>query len=249
MLEGKRSKRFIPFKHPSFFAFIPLPHSPPLPSSCLFFRFIHYFFSSILFNLFLATIPFMTMFNPFSSWADAKNDNGSTPPSIFGALPYPSAPSNSTIFYLTSFNPTIFNCSVVGTQGQVYFQVVTDPHNPGYTVLRNASGKNVALVEWLSPPLIEIRGVLSKQNISEWLKLASDRSSRSMEVRGHRYTWVPHGKSVGLHAGGSTSTLLARITRSQGTIMLEMTSDAIQFGILDSVVTVAFLLQCGRNID
>jgi hypothetical protein len=116
------------------------------------------------------------MFNPFSGWAESKKTNESTPPpSIFGALPYPSTPSNSLKLSFASFNPSILNCSVVGTQGQVFYHVVTDPHNPGYSLLKNASGKNVALVEWQSQPFVEIRGALSKQHVADWLKLSQDR--------------------------------------------------------------------------
>jgi hypothetical protein len=115
------------------------------------------------------------MFNPFSGWAESKKPNGSAPPSIFGALPYPSTPSKSLKLSFTSFSPSITNCTVVGTRGQVFYHVETDPHNPGYTLLKNASGKNVALVEWQSHPFVEIRGSLSKQHVADWLKLSQDR--------------------------------------------------------------------------
>ena len=111
------------------------------------------------------------MFNPFSGWTESD----SAPPSIFGALPYPCAQSNALKLMFTSYNPSVMNCSIVCAQGQAYYQVITDPHNPGYTVIRNASGKAVALVEWQSHPLVEIRGILSKQPIGDWLKLSQDR--------------------------------------------------------------------------
>ncbi|KAK2461182.1 hypothetical protein APHAL10511_006709 [Amanita phalloides] len=117
------------------------------------------------------------MFNPFSGWAENKKSTATALlPSIFGALPYPSAPSSSLKLMFTSFNPSILNCGVVSGEGQVLYQVVTDPHNPGYTVLKNASGKNVALVEWQSRPLVEIRGILSKQHIGDWMRLSRDRT-------------------------------------------------------------------------
>ncbi|PFH49581.1 hypothetical protein AMATHDRAFT_147411 [Amanita thiersii Skay4041] len=190
------------------------------------------------------------MFNPFSGWADARNSgNAVPPPSVFGALPYPSAPSNLSIFYLTSFSPDIFNCSILNLQGQTYYKIITDKHNPGYTVLRNAAGKNVALIEWQSHPLVEIRGLLSKQYISQWLRLSADRSSRTMDVRGSKYFWAPRDKSINLYTSDATPRFLARITRNQSGITLELTNDALQLGILDSVVTATLLLQCGRNID
>ncbi|KAF8348546.1 hypothetical protein F5887DRAFT_1157016 [Amanita rubescens] len=176
------------------------------------------------------------MFNPFSGWAETRkgmaNESSVPPPSIFGALPYPAPSSNSLKLEFTSFNPSVLNCTVLGTQGQVFYQVVTDPHNPGYTVLKNASGKNVALVEWQGPPA---RG---------------DSSSRIMDVRGIHYTWAPHNKTIQLIATGpSDSILLASIMRGTEAISLEVTPDAIQLGILDSIVTATFLLQSGRNVD
>jgi hypothetical protein len=42
---------------------------------------------------------------------------------------------------------------------------------------------------------------------------------------------------------------LAKITRANGAVTLDMTPDAIQLGLLDVAVSAALLLQCGRNID
>jgi hypothetical protein len=118
------------------------------------------------------------MFNPFSSWADAKKNNGSAPPpSIYGALPYPSAASNSLTLSFPTFNPSDLNCTATGAQGQTYYSIVTEPHNPGYTIVKNASGKSIALIEWQSHPLVDIRGIFSKQSVKDWLKLAADRRS------------------------------------------------------------------------
>ncbi|KAF9010118.1 hypothetical protein BDQ17DRAFT_1235143 [Cyathus striatus] len=195
--------------------------------------------------------------NPFGGWTEAGQgpsqnvwSDGVPPPSVFGALPYPSVPSNLLTFYFTSFNPDLLNCAVVGPQGQPYYRVVTDNHMPGYTVIKNAEGKSISLIEWQSHPFIEIRGTLAKQNVRNWLRLSHDRASRSMEVRGMRYTWAPRDKSIILFAGTpSQPTFLAKVTRAHGTIVLEITPDALQLGILDSTITAALLLQCGRNVD
>ncbi|KAF8635460.1 hypothetical protein AX15_000436 [Amanita polypyramis BW_CC] len=215
--------------------------------------FIYLFFLITYFSTFKITPlyppQYTTMFNPFSGWTENKGTNGS-PPSIFGALPYPRTNSNQIKLTFTSYNPSILNCNIICSQGQIYYQVFTDPHNPGYTVIRNASGKNVALIEWQSRPLIEIRGILSKHLVADWLKLSQDRSSRNMDIRGFHYTWSPRNEDIELVGNGpSKPILLARITREATTIMLEVTLDAIQLGIVDSIVTAAFLLQCGRNID
>ena len=63
---------------------------------------------------------------------------------------------------------------VVGSQQQPLFYFVTDQHMPGYTVLKDGEGRNVALIEWQNKPLVEIRGILSKQRAKDWLRLSSD---------------------------------------------------------------------------
>jgi hypothetical protein len=127
--------------------------------------------------------------NPFANWSAGNgyssngtwNEDTMPPPSIVGALPYPHSPSyplppNELItFTFTSFNPTILNCTVLGPHNRPYFQVVTDASMPGYTLWKDAERKNIALVEWQSAPLVEARGILAKQKITNWLRLAPDR--------------------------------------------------------------------------
>jgi hypothetical protein len=122
-------------------------------------------------------------YNPFASWAtssDGQSSQDSTAPSIMGALPYinltyPLAPDNITTFNFTSFNPTILNCTVLGEHNRPVFHVSTDDSMPGYSVLKDVKTSNIALIEWQSSPLLEVRGILSKQKITDWLKLSSDR--------------------------------------------------------------------------
>lgn len=153
-------------------------------------------------------------------------------------------------FFFTSYNPNIFNCTIVGPKAQPAYQIVTDNNMPGYTVLKNAQGQNVSLIEWQTHPAIEIRGMVSKQHIKNWLRLSQTRDSRAMEVRGMKYMWVPRDKTINLYAATTGSpTFMARINRANGAIVLEMTADAMQLGLLESAITAALLLQCGRNID
>ncbi|KNZ80110.1 hypothetical protein J132_07398 [Termitomyces sp. J132] len=120
---------------------------------------------------------------------------------------------------------------------------------PGYTVVKDAQDNPIALVEWKSPPVIEIRGLLPKQSISSWLRLSSDRSARAMEVRSVRYIWAPHNNSINLHVGDFNRTFLANVSKIQNSIAIQITSDAINQRLLESVIIAAMLLQCGRNID
>lgn len=106
--------------------------------------------------------------NPFSSWSEGAASSSS----VFGALPYPTDPANLVAFYFTSFSPDIFNCAIVGPKAQKYFSIVTDSQMPGYTVIKNAEGRNVSLIEWQTHPFIEVRGLVAKQNVNHWLCLS-----------------------------------------------------------------------------
>ncbi|KAF8893228.1 hypothetical protein CPB84DRAFT_1326676 [Gymnopilus junonius] len=205
-------------------------------------------FSPFLFLIRKASSNVMHMNHPFGSWTESGQGGSSVSPT-FGALPYPSDPTCSySSFYFSSFHPDVMNCVVVGPQGQQLYQVVTDKDVPGYTVIKKADGSNISLIEWKSRPLIEIRGLLSKQPVGTWLGLSGDK--RAMTVRDIEYNWAPRGKSINMYVGvPKNPILLVKITRKNGAIQLDMSSDAIQLGLLDSVVTAAFLLQCGRNID
>lgn len=120
--------------------------------------------------------------NPYGGWADAGQYPSTAwgenvpPPSVFGALPTSSiAPaSNMAVYHATSFSPTIFNSTVVGPQGQVCLHIITDNELSGYTVFKDAQGKSVALIEWKTPPTVELRGVMSGSARS-WLRLSQDR--------------------------------------------------------------------------
>jgi len=125
----------------------------------------------------LCVIPLSTMHlnHPFGSWGEQSQGQSWSGSPVYGALPYPSEASNFTTFYFTSFNPNVLNCTIVGPQAQVSHRIVTDNHMPGYTVIKNAEGKNVSLIEWQAHPMIEIRGLLTKQHVKSWLGLTQDR--------------------------------------------------------------------------
>jgi hypothetical protein len=50
-------------------------------------------------------------------------------------------------------------------------------------------------------------------------------------------------------AGLGAPQIYARVAREEGAVALELTSEAIQIGLLEVAVAAALLLQCGRNID
>ncbi|KAJ7830320.1 hypothetical protein B0H14DRAFT_2353667 [Mycena olivaceomarginata] len=200
------------------------------------------------------------MFNPFAQggWPNAANPNagssgtGSSPqPSIFGALPYPTrnpTPMFMT-FRFTQFSPTIMDSTVIANS-RTYFRVKTDVPTVGYTVIHNSANQPTIVIEWLKHPVIEIRDILSKRQTSQWLELSADKTYRTMTARGKTFLWVPDGSHISLYSAGlGAPQIYARVAREEGAVALELTSEAIQIGLLEVAVAAALLLQCGRNID
>ncbi|TFK52715.1 hypothetical protein OE88DRAFT_1656242 [Heliocybe sulcata] len=114
-----------------------------------------------------------TSYNPFAqSWS-----TGGSPPSVFGALPYPQSPPppvpNSVLFVFTEFYPSILNCSVKDNRSATLFRVATET-NPRYTFVKDREGRSVAALEWHTHPSVEVRGVVPKQEVRAWLALSRD---------------------------------------------------------------------------
>ncbi|KAG1823426.1 uncharacterized protein BJ212DRAFT_1262867 [Suillus subaureus] len=193
--------------------------------------------------------------NPFAAQDGWNAGNGQStwntsvpPPSIFGALPYPSVPSilpGAITLKFTSLSPTILNCKVIGPRNETYFRVVTDG---GHTVLKDAQGSNIALLEWRDRPTVEARSLVAKQPMGQWLRLSTDRSHRFMVHNGVGYSWRPHDRFLQLSIPGSYD-VLARVSKTYDVVILEMTPYAIQLGLLELGVLATILLQCGKSID
>lgn len=181
--------------------------------------------------------------NGQSTW-----DTSAPPPSIFGALPYPfvsSALPGAITLKFTSLSPTILNSKVIGPRNETYFRVVTDG---GHTVLKDAQGSNIALLEWRDHPTVEARGLVVKQPMGQWLRLSTDRSHRFMVHNGVGYSWSPHDRFLQLSIPGSYD-VLARVSKTYDVVVLELTPHALQLGLLELGVLATILLQCGKSID
>lgn len=75
-------------------------------------------------------------------------------------------PSTTLLFSpLPSCNGQLINCVVSG--GQTVYTVNTD--NPGLTLVKDAARRPVALIEWASMPVIDIRGDKGKKRLDQWL--------------------------------------------------------------------------------
>ncbi|KAJ7893365.1 hypothetical protein B0H14DRAFT_3671853 [Mycena olivaceomarginata] len=198
--------------------------------------------------------------NPYAQggWRNTGNPNAASgsntvpQPSIFGALPFvtPSPLPMFVSFRFTSYSPSILNSTVMGPQAQTYFHVNTDIPTPGFTVITNSANQPTVIIEWARHPVLEIRGIVPKQQTSQWLALAPEKRYRTMTVKNKTFVWAPDGESICLYSPGlGAPQTHARVTREEGAVALDITSDAIQMGLLDVCVAAALLLQCGRKID
>ncbi|KAJ7825544.1 hypothetical protein B0H14DRAFT_3726252 [Mycena olivaceomarginata] len=198
--------------------------------------------------------------NPYAQggWRNTGNPNAASgsntvpQPSIFGALPFvtPSPLPMFVSFRFTSYSPSILNSTVMGPQAQTYFHVNTDIPTPGFTVITNSANQPTVIIEWARHPVLEIRGIVPKQQTSQWLALAPEKRYRTMTVKNKTFVWAPDGESICLYSPGlGAPQTHARVTREEGAVALDITSDAIQMGLLEVCVAATLLLQCGRKID
>ncbi|KAJ6624171.1 hypothetical protein B0H10DRAFT_2186748 [Mycena sp. CBHHK59/15] len=152
--------------------------------------------------------------------------------------------------------PTILTSVVTGPQSRTYFRIGTDTPTVGFTAFHNAVNQPMVIIEWAKHPIVEVRDILSKRLTSQWLALSPDRTHRTMEARGRHFVWVPSDGALSdvdcpqlYSSGSSPSQIFGRVSREEDTVTLELTTEAIQIGLLELCVTATFLLQCGRDID
>ncbi|KAJ3781170.1 hypothetical protein GGU10DRAFT_390819 [Lentinula aff. detonsa] len=197
----------------------------------------------------------MNITNPYAQaqWANSSSEHASAP-SLFGALPFPSSPLRPSIhlFHFTNLNPDILNCTVVGPKSIPYFRVSNNNPSPNFTLFQNREGRSIAIIEWIGSagPVVEVRDIIHKQFVATWLQLTSDRKHRLMKARDRTFVWVPQDERVGLYTYGTTTPeLYARLSRTEGGFTLEITSTAIQEGLIECCVVAAVLMQSGRLIE
>ncbi|KAJ7465277.1 hypothetical protein FB451DRAFT_433484 [Mycena latifolia] len=200
--------------------------------------------------------------NPFSQgWSispptglyGAHNASGGPIPSVYGALPYPSPPNstpNVIKFTFLPSNGTILNSVISGPQAHTYFRVTTDSTTSGFTIVQNARLEGIAVIEWRRHPVVEVCGIVSKRDSSQWLALSPDKTHRLMKVRGRNFRWMPHENYIGLYSASPVNPqFFGRILQGQDGTAFEVTAEALQIGLLEIFVVSSLLLMCGRNID
>ncbi|KAJ7036701.1 hypothetical protein C8F04DRAFT_463677 [Mycena alexandri] len=156
---------------------------------------------------------------------------------------------------------TILNCAVVGPEICPYFHVVTRAdYLPGHTVFRTNEGRDVASVEWVPNgggayvELYDKNLNLEKQAVSAWLGVSRDASYRMMYAHGQAYVWVPRSLSICLYEWDPAETdgvprLLARISKEEDVVTLQISLAAIETGLLEMCVICVVLFQSGCRID
>jgi len=105
------------------------------------------------------------------------------------------------------------------------------------------------IIEWLRQPVLEIRGIVSKRQCTQWLALSPQKRYRTMTMEGNTFVWAPDGSMKLYGPGLGEPQTYARVTREEGAVALDVTAEAIRIGLLDVCVAAAFLLQSGRKID
>ncbi|KAJ7196522.1 hypothetical protein GGX14DRAFT_504769 [Mycena pura] len=212
--------------------------------------------------------------NPYAQggWTNVHNPNAvvdqgrGARPSLYGVVPYVTPPSVVGTFLTFTFLPvdgaqSILNAIVRGPKSHTYFTVDTNPSLSSSgnesTVLQNHKHETAARIEWCrrSCPTVEVRDVVEPRKASEWLELSSDRTHRIMHVRGRSFRWAPGKGSIELYNlnsdVNSIPRLFGRISKStpDGTVKLEMTTEAAHVGLMEACVTATLLLMSDRNID
>ncbi|TFK35937.1 hypothetical protein BDQ12DRAFT_756507 [Crucibulum laeve] len=204
--------------------------------------------------------------NPYAQggWSHSQNGrplphstqshgNYTTQTPTFGALPFTAPePSPSLLsFRFTSHNHDILNCSLYGGHAERYIDISSRHMGPvEVTTFRRATGEVFASIEWHRTPYVEVYGVAIKQAVPQWLPMSPDRTCRVMQVGGTAYSWINRGGAVDVTPFGSESRmLLGRVSRGDTALVLQMTVDAYQLGLLETFVVASVLFHAGRNIS
>ncbi|THV04713.1 hypothetical protein K435DRAFT_648706 [Dendrothele bispora CBS 962.96] len=159
-------------------------------------------------------------------------------------------PSELLTFSFTSFCPDLSNCAVMGPHQQPYLFISTDLQRPTYTIFHDAQGGVIAYIEWQEQPMVQIRDMVSKCRVTDWLGHSLDKKSRIMFCGGSSYTWSPKNMSHDLFSleESSEPKFLARISKGRTTMFLDITGETLNLGLLNATIVATFLLQCNTRV-
>ncbi|TFK21142.1 hypothetical protein FA15DRAFT_95264 [Coprinopsis marcescibilis] len=215
--------------------------------------------------------------NPFAQWYSEQNPIsasiygalplGQSTPVPYNLLSGSTSPNVTAVgnaqlqimsFQFMSAMKTILNSTVMGANGKKYFTIAT--HAVGNTIIindqaGNGTGEAAGTIEWQQRPYVALLDMVARQAASQWLTLSADKRYRTMMVRGQQYSWVPSAGMICLYtAGNNPSEFVARISKgrdaaSGAMLSLDVTTKAVQGGLLDACILAALLFNSGRNFD
>ncbi|KAK7028752.1 hypothetical protein R3P38DRAFT_2776437 [Favolaschia claudopus] len=67
---------------------------------------------------------------------------------------------------------------------------------------RRQEQKLPRIIEWLRNPMVEVRGFVHKQQVSEWLALAQGKRYRTMTAKNKTFVWAPDDDPICLYSSG-----------------------------------------------
>ena len=85
--------------------------------------------------------------------------------------------SNTYKYKFTSLSPTILSSVVIGIEESPVYYITTSGTALGHTTFRDTLGSVIAFVDWKKPPIVEIKGRLSRMLIRDWLQVSLDSES------------------------------------------------------------------------
>ncbi|TFK87406.1 hypothetical protein K466DRAFT_565403 [Polyporus arcularius HHB13444] len=150
------------------------------------------------------------------------------------------------LYFFRDWRETILNCTVIDNWGNTKLEISTAPP---YTNIRYKNGPEVATIAWHAAAAVRFRDSAIVARVKDWLRLSNE-SLRTMRVGTYDYVWIPRETHVYLYVPDGVNWL-ARVAMQpeRKELTLEMTSEAIQRGLHDSIVVATTLLFSGNKID
>ncbi|KAJ2917936.1 hypothetical protein MD484_g2518, partial [Candolleomyces efflorescens] len=199
----------------------------------------------------------MATLNPFSNWPVATD-------SLSPALLAPTervANTTVTLKYVT-LSPNVLNC-IIAQDDITLFRVTTPPERGSRTIIRrwrepNPPGEVEYSIDWDLPSIAWLSNGQPKV-IGQWLGFSAVRRGYvfqvdpGMIVGGARYFWRNHDNGdLCLERADGTSAPNPPLVRmyhvdSPAQIVVELTTEIIQNGLLDAVIIAGIVFHSGRT--
>ncbi|KAH6899138.1 hypothetical protein BKA70DRAFT_1231066 [Coprinopsis sp. MPI-PUGE-AT-0042] len=143
--------------------------------------------------------------------------------------------------------------SILPSTAQMERHTFESARQNGVTAIMKPRNESLARIEWQATPIVEIRNVLPKANASQWLRLSQDQG-RSYS----KFIIAPKSSPPLLQLSNYDPLREALCLVPRGVAIsdcqviqhgvLELTSEAIQAGLLEASAVATILFQSGRNM-